>query len=59
VPRVRIFFLPVAALIIALLNLAGGLIVYRRSPLAARLWQGFSLGVQIFFAIAAAAVLGS
>lgn len=56
-PRIRIFFLPVAAALTALFNLIGGLIVYRHSPLAARLWQGFSLGVQLFFAIAAVAVL--
>ncbi|MDW8404663.1 PH domain-containing protein [Chloroflexus sp.] len=56
-PRIRIFFLPVAAALTALFNLIGGLIVYRRSPLAARLWQGFSLGVQLFFAIATIAVL--
>jgi len=57
VPRVRIFFLPIAALLTSLVNVLGGLIVYQRSPLAARLWQGFSVGVQIFFIIAAAAVL--
>ncbi len=58
-PRVRIFFLPVAAALTALFNIVGGLIVYRRSPLAARLWQGFSPAVQIFFAIATVAVLRS
>ncbi len=57
VSRVRIFFLPIAALLTSLVNVLGGLIVYQRSPLAARLWQGFSVGVQIFFIVAAAAVL--
>ncbi len=58
-PRIRIFFLPVAAALTALFNLVGGLIVYRRSPLAARLLQAFSFGVQFFFAIATIAVLRS
>lgn len=58
-PRIRIFLLPIAATFIALFNLIGGLIVYRRSALAARLWQSFSLGAQIFFTIAAVAVLAS
>ncbi|WP_333691454.1 PH domain-containing protein [Chloroflexus sp.] len=58
-PRARIFFLPIAAALTALFNVIGGLIVYRHSPLAARLWQGFSPAVQLFFAIATIAVLRS
>ncbi len=56
-PRARIFFFPLAAALTALFNVAGGLLIYRSSPLAARLWQGFSPAIQIFFAIATLAVL--
>jgi Bacterial PH domain len=51
-PRHQILFLPLAAFGLTLLNIALGILVYRRQQLGARLLQGASLIVQILFGIA-------
>jgi hypothetical protein len=51
-PRHQILFLPLAAFGLTLVNIALGLLVYRRQQLGARLLQGSSLIVQILFGIA-------
>lgn len=51
-PRHQVLFLPLAAFGVTLINIALGLLVYRRQQLGARLLQGASLIVQILFGIA-------
>ena len=51
-PRHQVLFLPLAAFGVTLVNIALGILVYRRQQLGARLLQGASLIVQILFSIA-------
>lgn len=56
-PRHQVLFLPLAAFGLSLLNMALGLLVYRRQQLGARLLQGASVVVQLLFGIAAITII--
>ncbi|MFO7169152.1 MAG: PH domain-containing protein [Chloroflexota bacterium] len=56
-PRHQALFLPLAAFVLSLLNIALGLALYHRERLGARLLQGASVIVQMLFAVALATVL--
>jgi hypothetical protein len=56
-PRHQTLFMPLAAFGLSLLNVALGLVLYRREQLGARLLQGASVIVQLLFAVALAAVI--
>lgn len=51
-PRHQVLFLPLAALVVSLLNIGLGMTVYSREPLGARLLQLASVLAQVLFAVA-------
>lgn len=56
-PRHQVLFLPLAALMLSLLNTVVGLAFYRQQQLGARLLQGASVLVQILFGIAVVTII--
>ena len=57
VPRHQILFLPLAGVLLGLLNTGLGLTLYGREPVGARLLQIASVGAQLLFAVAALTIV--